>query len=148
MEDEEEINLIEKAQRQFELQSQRNLKEFGEEGELARHSYEGFRQGLYVRMHLKGVPAEFLKCFEPHRPIIVGGLLPSETSMGFITARVKRHRWHKRVLKSQDPLIFSIGWRRYQVSSRCLSSLSWLTVHFSSRSRSTPPPTRTRETDT
>jgi ribosome biogenesis protein BMS1 len=108
--------LIQKAQRQFEMQADRNQKEFGDEGELARHSYEGFRQGLYVRIHLKGVPTEFLRCFEPHRPIIVGGLLPSETSMGFITARLKRHRWHKRILKSQDPIIFSMGWRRFQVN--------------------------------
>jgi ribosome biogenesis protein BMS1 len=114
-EDDEDNNLIEKAQRQFELQSERNKNEFGEEGELARQSYEGFRQGLYVRIHLKGVPVEFIKNFSSSRPIIVGGLLPSETSMGFITARVKRHRWHKRILKSNDPLIFSIGWRRFQV---------------------------------
>lgn len=79
-----------------------------------RHQYEGFRQGLYVRIHLKGVPLEFVRNFKPRMPVIVGGLLPSECTMGFITARVKRHRWHKRVLKTNDPIIFSIGWRRYQ----------------------------------
>lgn len=106
--------MVKAAQRRNEVQYERNRREFGEEGELARNRYEGFRQGLYVRMHVKGVPVEFLQCFNASRPVIVGGLLPSETAMGFLTARVKRHRWHKRILKSNDPLIFSIGWRRYQ----------------------------------
>ncbi len=59
------------------------------------------------------VPQEFLEKFSSDCPVIVGGLLRSETAMGFITARVKRHRWHKKILKSNDPLIFS---RRFQVS--------------------------------
>lgn len=112
---EEERKYLAKAKRAAEELKERNRLEFGEEGELARVQHEGFRQGLYVRILLKKVPYEFTANFRAHLPVILGGLLPHECAMGFINARVKRHRWHKRILKSNDPLIFSIGWRRFQV---------------------------------
>ena len=43
-----------------------------------------------------------------------------------LQVRIKKHRWHKKVLKNQDPLIFSIGWRRFQsIPLYCLEDRSY-----------------------
>jgi ribosome biogenesis protein BMS1 len=52
-------------------------------------------------------------------PLVLGALLTHEQEMGFIQVRMKKHRWHKKILKNQDPIIFSIGWRRFQVTFTC-----------------------------
>ena len=54
--------------------------------------------------------------FDPRYPVVVGELLAGEESLGFMKVRVKKHRWHRRLLKSRDPLILSVGWRRVQVT--------------------------------
>mmetsp|Transcript_11990 Transcript_11990/g.44557 ORF Transcript_11990/g.44557 Transcript_11990/m.44557 type:complete len:1313 (-) Transcript_11990:29-3967(-) len=104
----------EAAARKESARQLRNKQEFGEDGELQRLLHEGYRQGLYVRVVLHNVPPEFLKRFSPLRPLILGGLGVQEGRTGFLKARFKRHRWFPKTLKCQDPLVFSVGWRRFQ----------------------------------
>lgn len=79
-----------------------------------REKLEGFKAGTYVRIVFDGIPMEFIEKFDPKFPVVVGGLLPVEMKFGTITARMRRHRWHKKILKTNDPLILSLGWRRFQ----------------------------------
>ena len=86
----------------------------GADEENARAATTGFRPGQYVRIVLTDVPCEFTEHFDPCTPFIVGGLQAGEERLGVMYARVKKHRWHQKILKSSDPLVFSIGWRRFQ----------------------------------
>ncbi|CEP62473.1 GTPase BMS1 LALA0_S05e06436g [Lachancea lanzarotensis] len=79
-----------------------------------RQKIEGYRAGSYVRIVFDNLPMEFVENFNPKYPIIMGGLLPAEMKFGIIKARIRRHRWHKKILKTNDPLVLSLGWRRFQ----------------------------------
>jgi len=112
--DDAENEYLEALKRQKEEKLKRNEEEFGKEGERTRLRHEGFRQGIYCRIRLDGVPAAFLDNYIPEQPLVIGGLTPQETNLGFVRCRFKKHRWHKKILKCNDPLVFSIGWRRFQ----------------------------------
>lgn len=79
-----------------------------------RQEMEGISAGTYVRLLFHRIPWELIKNFDPCQPLLIGGILNTESGRGFVRVRIKRHRWHKKVLKTRDPLIFSAGWRRFQ----------------------------------
>jgi len=98
----------------LEKQQSINKAEFENLDERQRAAVEGYKAGKYAKLVLEGVPAEFVEMFNPRVPVIVGGLSPTEDRFGFVQVKMKKHRWHKRILKTNDPLIFSLGWRRFQ----------------------------------
>ena len=95
-------------------QQKMNLDAFKDMDEDSRKRLEGLRAGLYVRVEIENVPCELIEHFDARYPILIGALLPNEHSFGMVQVRIKRHRWAPRILKTHDPLIFSVGWRRFQ----------------------------------
>jgi ribosome biogenesis protein BMS1 len=99
---------------QIQKQLNINKAEFEILDDSQRVNVEGYRAGIYAKIVIEGVASEFVTRFNPRMPIIVGGLSVTEDRFGFVQVRIKRHRWHKKILKTNDPLIFSMGWRRFQ----------------------------------
>ena len=110
----EEEEFCETVQRETAAQQRLNAEEFAAEDESTRTTLAGVSAGVYVRLVLERVPCEFVEGFSAYRPVVVGGLLMNEDQLGLLQARVKKHRWHKKILKNRDPLIVSVGWRRFQ----------------------------------
>ncbi|KYR03051.1 BMS1-like ribosome biogenesis protein [Tieghemostelium lacteum] len=103
-------DLNDQAKKQREI----NQKEFENDDAFYRQQYEGFPIGVYVRIEFERIPCEFSDYFDPLYPIIIGGLLSNEENLGMVNVSIKKHRWHKKILKSNDPLTMSMGWRRFQ----------------------------------
>lgn len=107
---------FDKLKEEMELRKQMNISELNDLDEETRVDIEGFRTGTYVRLEVHGVPFELVEHFDPCHPILVGGIGLGEENTGFMQASLKRHRWHRKVLKTKDPIIVSIGWRRFQTT--------------------------------
>ncbi|EGI61904.1 PREDICTED: ribosome biogenesis protein BMS1 homolog [Acromyrmex echinatior] len=99
---------------EVERQAGINKSEFEGLNDDIRVQLEGYRPGMYVRVEIEAMPCELITHLDPTYPIIIGGLLHGEENIGYVQTRIKKHRWYSRILKSRDPLIFSIGWRRFQ----------------------------------
>ena len=94
-----------------------NQQEFESLDPKLRIQFEGYRAGMYLRIELRGITPEFVDNFDPNYPLLVGGLSQSENTVGYLNLRMRKHRWFRKILKSKDPVVMSIGWRRYQTVS-------------------------------
>ena len=79
-----------------------------------RQRVEGVPIGSYVRIVLSGVPCEFMNNLNTKKILLLGGLGPNEHGFGIVQVRIKKHRWFSKILKNNEPLILSVGWRRFQ----------------------------------
>ncbi|XP_015790654.1 ribosome biogenesis protein bms1 [Tetranychus urticae] len=113
-EDGEEKTFYSEWKEELAEQAKVNKSEFEGMDDELRVQFEGFRAGMYLRVDIDKVPCELIENFDPSCPIILGGLLSGESNIGYVQARFKKHRWYNKILKARDPLILSVGWRRFQ----------------------------------
>ena len=80
--------------------------------------YGIFKLGTYIRIDLKKIKRKNANHFDPNHPIILSTLSFQETEsqMGFIKIRFSKHLWFPKILKTNDPIILSIGWRKFQTT--------------------------------
>ncbi|GAA5871786.1 hypothetical protein JCM3774_000299 [Rhodotorula dairenensis] len=112
--DEEKVDFYTEQKAEMERKLKATRAEFADDDAETRALVEGHRPGAYVRLEIHGVPCELVQNFNPRIPMIVGHLLSHEESFGYVQVRIKKHRWYPKILKTNDPLIFSLGWRRFQ----------------------------------
>ena len=98
MKKQEEAKKIEKSTKKVKINEQTNF----------------FQKGFYVKITLEKVKyADFLQV--SHKmPVILSRINLGEDNLAFVKVNFKRHRWYSNLLKSNDPIIVSSGWRRYQ----------------------------------
>uniref|UniRef100_A0A2K5QEY1 Ribosome biogenesis protein BMS1/TSR1 C-terminal domain-containing protein n=1 Tax=Cebus imitator TaxID=2715852 RepID=A0A2K5QEY1_CEBIM len=102
--DEGESTYFDDLKGEMQKQAELNCAEFEDQDDEAR---------------IENVPCKFVQNFDPHYPIILGGLGNSEGNVGYVQMHLKKHRWYKKILKFQDPVIFSVGWRSFQTIPLC-----------------------------
>uniref|UniRef100_A0A8C9H3X8 Ribosome biogenesis protein BMS1/TSR1 C-terminal domain-containing protein n=1 Tax=Piliocolobus tephrosceles TaxID=591936 RepID=A0A8C9H3X8_9PRIM len=103
---------LKKLQEQKEIEKEKFM-ETEQIGTIASNAYgSSVNIGEYIRMTItiKQKQLNLLK----NNLIICGGLKSYEEKDSIIHCRIKKHRWFPKLLRSNDPLIFSVGWRRYQ----------------------------------
>lgn len=75
--------------------------------------YGHYKIGCYVQIELQ-VEKKFARQLKPEYPMILCSLKHQETGFAFVRVKIKKHRWYPHVLKTKDPITFSMGWRKFQ----------------------------------
>ena len=80
--------------------------------------YGIFKLGTYVRIDLKKIKRKNANHFDPNHPIILStlSLQETESQLSFIKIRFSKHLWFPKILKTNDPIILSIGWHKFQTT--------------------------------
>ncbi|ORY00286.1 DUF663-domain-containing protein [Basidiobolus meristosporus CBS 931.73] len=71
--------------------------------------------GSYITIHLSNVPKEFIETYDASRVNVAFGLLQYEHKMSVLNFIVNRNSEYQEPVKSKDPLILHLGFRRFKV---------------------------------
>ena len=76
-------------------------------------SHGHYKMGVFVRIELQ-IQKKFSRQLIPEYPVVLCSLRQQELQFAYVRVKIKKHRWYPHILKNKDPLILSIGWRKFQ----------------------------------
>ena len=71
-----------------------------------------YKIGCYMRISIK-IDKSISRKIEPDYPVVLCSLKQHEMNFAFVRVKIKKHRWFPHVLKTKDPIVFSVGWRKF-----------------------------------
>ncbi|KAI8078242.1 uncharacterized protein B0P05DRAFT_543072 [Gilbertella persicaria] len=72
------------------------------------------KPGKRITLWIRNVPQEAFDAYDKTRPFVVFGLLQYEHKMSLINLQVQRDNAYEEAVKSKDPMILHMGFRRYR----------------------------------
>ncbi|KAI9246121.1 hypothetical protein BDA99DRAFT_527523 [Phascolomyces articulosus] len=73
------------------------------------------KPGTRITIWIKNVPKEAYGAYNKQRPYIVFGLLQYEHKMSMLNFQIQRDNAYEEPVKSKDPMVLHVGFRRYSV---------------------------------
>eukprot|EP00834_Sanchytrium_tribonematis_P001962 NODE_53_length_30760_cov_1.203712.p3 type:complete len:922 gc:universal NODE_53_length_30760_cov_1.203712:15846-18611(+) len=111
---EEEGTFFEKEKQKLQEQFDQDMSQVEKLNPEDIQNTKGILPGTYIKIIVSLSP-EFVDYWDANRVCIVGGVHSNESQLGFVECQIKKHKWYPQVLKSNDPVIVSMGWRRMEV---------------------------------
>ena len=68
-----------------------------------------FERGIYVRMDIRKIKKKHVDHFNVNYPLVLCTTNIQESNFGFLKVRFNKHIFHPKILKNNDPIIFSMG---------------------------------------
>jgi ribosome biogenesis protein BMS1 len=84
--------------------------------EFCNEEYGIYEKGMYVRVDIKRIKKKYIDHFKIDYPIVLCTTNIQENSFGFLKIKFTKHLWHPKIMKTNDPIILSIGWRKFQTT--------------------------------
>ncbi|KAI8148996.1 hypothetical protein BJV82DRAFT_663344 [Fennellomyces sp. T-0311] len=73
------------------------------------------KPGTRITLWIKNVPKDAYAAYNKQRPYIVFGLLQYEHKMSLLNFQIQRDNAYEEPVKSKDPMVLHVGFRRYTV---------------------------------
>lgn len=73
------------------------------------------KPGTRITIWIKDVPPQAYAAYDKQRPYIVFGLLQYEHKMSLLNFQIQRDNAYEEPVKSKDPMVLHVGFRRYAV---------------------------------